>query len=247
MPGSPSYGDDIVKPTPETLTSILDKIHDTVAPYSPGSLAKAALGAWGDSIATEGRAGGQDIGSGINDIMANKPASGLASIAGGLTRQVGALSGVSALSSGIDSAVTNMTGNPDAGKRAAFLTSFALTKKAPDVAPTGGNPALTPGFNPSVIGRPIVPAPNAAINQLVADIGPENVPAAIQKVQNSGGRLALMDVADPVRTTVQGLVDPAQPEAMRMIVSNVKDRMATQPGAVNSAYTTAMGPNPDVV
>lgn len=239
--------------SPETLTDTLDRIHSSLSQYNPGQVAKSALGAWGNSIAQEGAAGSQQIGAGVKEALSGLPASGISNVASGLGRQVSALTGLTAASNAVGSAVTNLTGNPDVGQRASTLfnilgpaKSFKAVEAAVPSITSSQLPALTPGYNAALAGRDVVPPANAAIDQLVDDIGARNVPAAIQKVQSSGGRLALMDASDPVRTKVQGLVDPAQPEAMRAIVNNVKDRISTQPDAVNSAYTKAMGPNPDV-
>lgn len=85
-----------------------------------------------------------------------------------------------------------------------------------------------------------------AVNKLVEAIGPENVPAVVNRLQ-SNPRLALADVSDPVRTMAQGLVDPAQPKAQNIISEAVKNRLQSAPEATNSAYTAAMGPSPNVV
>jgi hypothetical protein len=85
-----------------------------------------------------------------------------------------------------------------------------------------------------------------AVNKLVAAIGPENVPAAVERLK-ANPRLAVADVSDPVRTMAQGLIDPGQPKAQNTIVSAVKDRVASAPDVANTAYTQAMGPTPDVL
>jgi hypothetical protein len=85
-----------------------------------------------------------------------------------------------------------------------------------------------------------------SINRLVDAIGPENVPEAVNRLQ-SNPRLTLADVSDPVRTMTQGLIDPAQPKIQNLVSERVKERQASLPSAVNSAYTEAMGAAPDVV
>jgi Cell Wall Hydrolase len=85
-----------------------------------------------------------------------------------------------------------------------------------------------------------------AVNALVKAIGPENVPAAVERLK-ANPRLAVADVSDPVRTMTQGLVDPAQPAAQNAISTAVKNRLQSAPEATNSAYTAAMGPAPNVV
>lgn len=84
-----------------------------------------------------------------------------------------------------------------------------------------------------------------AINRLVEAVGPENVPAAVNRLRENP-RLTLADVSDPVRTMAQGLIDPAQPKAQNAIVQAVKERASTRLEAANSAFTEAMGPAPDV-
>lgn len=124
--------------------------------------------------------------------------------------------------------VTELTGNPDIGNRASFVAgSMVGLPKAVSAA------------------KNTLPA-NKAINTLVAAVGPEDVPAAVARMQ-SNPRLALMDVSDPVRTLAQGLIDPAQPEAQNIVSNAVKGRIASAPAAVNEAYTKAMGAAPDVV
>lgn len=85
-----------------------------------------------------------------------------------------------------------------------------------------------------------------AVNELVKAVGPENVPELVTRLQ-SNPRLSVADVSDPVRTMVQGLVDPAQPKVQNLVAQTVKERQATLPSAINSAYTEAMGHAPDVV
>lgn len=85
-----------------------------------------------------------------------------------------------------------------------------------------------------------------AVDRLVEAIGPENVQAVVQRTQ-SNPRLTLADTSDQVRTMTQGLIDPAQPKAQGAIVAAVDKRVKSAPDAVNSAYTQAMGPAPDVV
>lgn len=85
-----------------------------------------------------------------------------------------------------------------------------------------------------------------AVNALVEAVGPENVPSAVNRLQQNP-RLTLADVSDPVRTMAQGLIDPAQPKAQNAIVDAVKARAATRLEAANTAFTEAMGPKPDVM
>jgi hypothetical protein len=102
-----------------------------------------------------------------------------------------------------------------------------------------------PKVGPAAVAEKLTPT-SQAVNKLVEAIGPENVPAAVNRLTENP-RLTLADVSDPVRTMAQGLIDPSQPKAQNAIVSAVKERAATRLDAANSAFTEAMGPKPDVM
>ena len=153
---------------------------------------------------------------------------------GGILKTVGGAIGAvqSPISGTIDALVahpvTELTGNPDIGNRAALVTGLAL-----------GGPKV------GLAVKNIAPE-SRALNALVEAVGPGNVPAAVERLK-SNPRLALMDVSDPVRTLAQGLIDPAQPQAQNIVSSAVKNRIISAPAAVNEAYSKAMGAAPDVV
>lgn len=140
-----------------------------------------------------------------------------------------------ALTAGIEHPVTALTGSRDIGERAGIVAS---------AIPVGALAAPAARAATRAAGN-LIPA-NRAINALVEAIGPENVPAAIARLQGNP-RLTLMDVSDPARTLAQGLIDPAQPEAQRIIAHAVEHRADTAAEAVNHAYTAAMGPAPNTV
>lgn len=118
---------------------------------------------------------------------------------------------------------------------------------------TEGSPALAgmvttgelPRLGVAKVAEKVAPS-TRAVNALVEAVGPENIPAAINRLQHNP-RLTLADVSDPVRTMAQGLIDPAQPKAQNAIVDAVKARAATRLEATNTAFTKAMGPAPDVI
>lgn len=85
-----------------------------------------------------------------------------------------------------------------------------------------------------------------AVNALVEAVGPENVPGVVNALRENP-RLSIADVSDPVRTMTQGLIDPSQPKVQNLVAEKVKARQASLPEAVNTAYTEAMGPAPDVI
>lgn len=153
---------------------------------------------------------------------------------GGVLKTVAGAAGMAmspasgAINALVTNPVTQLTGDPNTGERAGFVAGALLS--GPKAA------ELTKGALPS----------GKATTALVNAIGPENVPAAVARLQ-SNPRLTLMDVSDPVRTLAQGLIDPAQPEAQNVISSAIKSRMATAPAATNAAYTQAMGAAPNVV
>lgn len=123
--------------------------------------------------------------------------------------------------------LTRATGNKEFGERAGLLANVLLPTKG---AATANQTMAT----------------TKALNRLVTAIGPENVPEAVSRLR-ANPRLTLMDVSDPVRVRAQGLIDPAQPHAQIILSDAVKNRIASAPSAVNSAYTEAMGSAPDVV
>lgn len=144
-----------------------------------------------------------------------------------------------------------------------LLSGLADTVEAPGNVLASKTPSTSESLIPSAVGlaglttgsefpkagvtaavEKLAPS-SQAVNKLVEAIGPENVPAVVNRLQGNP-RLTLADASDPVRTMAQGLIDPAQPKAQNAIVQAVKDRAATRLEAANSAYTQAMGPTPDV-
>jgi hypothetical protein len=85
----------------------------------------------------------------------------------------------------------------------------------------------------------------AAVNELVKQVGPGNIPAAVARMRENP-RLALVDVSDPVRTSTQGMVDAGQPKAQSLISTTVRQRAVERGDVANSAFTEAMGPSPDI-
>jgi hypothetical protein len=93
--------------------------------------------------------------------------------------------------------------------------------------------------------EPLKPS-NQAVNKLVATIEPENIPEVVNRLREDP-TLTLADTSPTVRQLAQGLAaDAAQPKAMNAITSAVEARKASRAADVESAYTEAMGPNPDV-
>lgn len=149
--------------------------------------------------------------------------------AGGLGAALSPATG--AITALVEQPLAQITGNKEFGEKAGLLVG---TKGLG--APVKGTAAAAKSLVPS----------SKAVNELVKTIGPENVLAVAERLR-SNPRLTIMDVSDPVRTMAQGLIDPAQARAQEILTSAVKQRMASAPAAVNSAYTQAMGSSPDVV
>jgi hypothetical protein len=230
--GAAQYG---VNTSPEK--PYLQQIREAIDPARvAASVAADAL----KEIPQSYEAGGQLRSSGVQDLrngnyLPSFPSSdpstwsggGLLKTAGGALAQVASpvTGSINAL---VTNPVTQLTGNPDIGERAGDVAGLLIPGKgAAKVAEKAGPTAQS-------------------VNKLIDAIGPENVPAVVERLK-SNPRLAVADVSDPVRTMTQGLVDPAQPKAQNAISEAVKSRIAAAPDAVNSAYTQSMGPAPDVV
>ena len=184
---------------------------------------------------------------------------------GGLLRTAGgALSAVASPVSGSVNAlvarpVTELTGNPDIGDRADFVANALIPIRAgAPLATTAGRTAVaeniagkvataerTGNALKEVAAEKVAPA-TASVNALVKTVGPENVPAAVARMREDP-LMTLADVSDPVRTAVQGFIDPAQPKVQNLVSGIVKARAAERTDVANSAFTEAMGPTPDVV
>lgn len=93
--------------------------------------------------------------------------------------------------------------------------------------------------------EPLKPS-NQAVNKLVATIEPKNIPDVVNRLK-SDPTMTLADVSPTVRQLAQGLAaDAGQPKAMNAITQAVEARKASRASDVESAYTKAMGPSPDV-
>lgn len=141
--------------------------------------------------------------------------------------------------------VTQATGNSDVGDRAALVASLPVGGGAAvgggKAVMAGGKLAATTAVNTA---RKLS-APTNAIDKIVEMVGPENVPAAVERLKNNP-RLNIMDVSDPVRVAGQGLIDPSQSEAHQILATSAKDRAASAAAANNAAYSSTLGPVPDV-
>lgn len=194
------------------------KIIADVAPVVGGKIAEAAQASV--DLAKQG----------IGDVFQGRPASGLGKAALGTGGVL--LSPLTGAANALAQGVTNVTGSPETGERVGTMAGL-----------------LIPGGKGVETGTALVKSAlptTKAVSALVDAVGPENALAAVERLR-ANPRLTWADVSDPVRVRAQGLIDPAQPKAMTAITDAVKQRVAEGPSMVNSAYTHAMGPEPDVV
>jgi|HubBroStandDraft_2_1064218.scaffolds.fasta_scaffold00063_14 hypothetical protein len=208
------------------IASMKGSYDDAFVPsFDPLKVIPGAASSWWDATKKAALSSGEQYRTGLGQVRNNQPATGVANIGlGTLGFALSPLSG--ATDAFIKQPVTQLTGNPGIGEDIGNLGTLLL--------PTKGGAAAVKTVNES-----------RAINTLVKAVGPENVPAALSRMQNNP-RLSLMDVSDPVRTMAQGLIDPAQPQAQNILTQAVRGRAATLPAASNSAFTEAMGPTPNV-
>jgi hypothetical protein len=163
-------------------------------------------------------------GQGLRDIGAGKSATGV-----GETFWGGAGMLASPLTGAVNALISepaSKIGGSEFGERAGLLASLA-----------------GPGSGSAKVAQRSLPS-NKAVNALVDAIGPENVPAAVERLRGNN-RLAPMDVAPTVRQLTQGLaVQPGM--AQNVIAEATKARGAGARGAVGEAYNE-LGPPPQAL
>lgn len=177
--------------------------------------------------------------SGLGDLMQGKILPNTASSdprkweGGGALKTAGGLIGMpGSLLSGptqelVQNPLTNITGNPDFGEKAALLTPFK-------------------GVG-SVMNATRAVAGNSAVDQIVKLIGPKNVPAAID-LMKSNPELRAADTSDTLRGTTAGLAaDPGNPTAMQHLMESAANSSAARPAAVRQAYTDTLGVRPEAL
>ncbi len=222
-PGTPEYEARIKKYPIQKASTWLDSLAEFNKKTDPvtviPSIVKAvAVPAW-EAV----KSGGQTAAEGYRQIRGNQPAAGVGNVAlGGLTALTSPLIGAQ---SAVGEQVTKLTGSPETGERAALVTGL--------VSPVKGSSAAAKEL-----------VRTNALNKLVEHIGPENVPAVVERLK-SNPRLAPMDLSDNVRTSVQGMIDPAQPRASEAVTSAVRNRMASRLDNANHAFTEQLGPTPN--
>ena len=222
-PGTPGY-------VPGTDTTAADTLENRIAALNsaidPSRLASGLAKNWWEATKQQALSGLQTYQQGIGDVRRSMTATGLGEGGLGVLQMATSPLG-GALKAGVQDPVTQLTGNSEIGQRVADIAGLFLPTKGAHVAAK----TATEG---------------GALTALVNTIGPENVPAAVAAARANPLSM-LMDVSPALRTVSRGLLDPAQPQAQNIISSAVRNRAATLPQAINSAYTATMGPNPNVV
>jgi hypothetical protein len=177
--------------------------------------------------------------SGLSDLMQGKILPNTTSTdptkweGGGALKTAGGIIGMpGSLLSGptqelVQNPLTNITGNPDFGEKAALLTPFKGAGAIGDATKAVAN--------------------NNAVDQIVKLIGPKNVPAAID-LMKSNPELRAADTSETLRGTTAGLAaDPSNPTAMQHLIQSAQDSTASRPAAVRQAYTDTLGVRPEAL
>lgn len=226
-PEHPAYTDpyNLGKPEdrgPDTSAkSTLQKVHEAISPTTVIPAVASDVGRNVKDYATTGA--GMAI-QGASDVMAGQPATGVGHVALGA-----AMVPLSLLAGPVKSgqnALTNVTGNPDFADKAALMVPFSVGRAG------------------KVAAHAVAPSTRAA-DEAIRMAGPD-APEMIRRMQDNP-RLRGVDVSDPLRVGAQGLVDPAQPNAMAAVVNSAKRSAETAKDAVKGIFDTAMGKAPNVV
>ena len=184
----------------------------TGASELPGDIAR--------STGEAARTGIETFKSGAQDVIENRPATGVGKMALGAAGYV-ASPVTGALKEVVEKPVTNLTGSERAGEAAGFVAGAALP-----VAKIGG------AVNAA---RPV----NKAFNQLIDLVGKENLPTFIAELK-SNPRLSPMDVNNSVQQAAQKLVVTEGPH-QNLMKNVVEQRLNSAKGAVGDIVSDTMG------
>lgn len=201
--------------------SALRRVHEAI---DPATAIPAVAADVGGNVADFAKSGATMAAQGASDILAGQPATGVGRVAMG-----GAMVPLSVLAGPVKSgqnALSAVTGNSDFADKAALLVPFPVGKAGGTVA------------------HAVAPSTRAA-DEVIRMAGP-GAPEMITRMQNNP-RLRGVDVSDPLRVGAQGLVDPAQPNAMAAVVNSARTSAETAKDAVKGIFDTAMGKAPNVV
>lgn len=178
------------------------------------------------SIKEEFQSGTKEIGQGVSEIASGKPASGVGNIGlGALRAAVSPISG--AATELVEKPITEITGNPDIGKRVSIVT-------------TSGLPIVKAGK----VAVQQLPK-NRALKTLVESIGPENLPSVVRAMKEND-RLSPADLSAKVKQDTQNLFTIDGPH-INYLDDVVKNRTGGAKEAVESAMDEHLGQTVDAV
>lgn len=207
---------------PDTLAkSRLQKVHEAI---DPSVVIPRVASDVAGNVKDYAAAGTGMAVQGASDVMAGQPATGAGRLGiGALSTVLSPITG--AIKSG-QNALSSITGNPDFADKAALMVPFPVGRAGTTVA------------------HVVAPSTRAA-DEAIRMAGPD-APDMIRRMRDNP-RLRGVDVSDPLRVGAQGLVDPAQPNAMAAVVNSAKRSAETAKDAVKGIFDTAMGKAPNVI
>lgn len=167
-----------------------------------------------EAVANRVKEGVDTIGSGVSDIMQNKPASGVGKIG------LGALSVPAALVQGPADVIDQATGS-DIGSRASLIIPVGSGGKATSAV------------------RNALPT-NKALNEITAAIGPENA-GRVAEAMRADPRLTPADLSPSVKQSTQQLYVLEGDKAKQHISDAVAQRQAGAQQAAQDALDTNLG------
>lgn len=218
--GSPEERAAIPAKPPRTM---LGDIHEAI---DPSTVIPAVASDYGKNVRERAGAGTSMVGQGLSDVTEGRPATGVGRVG------MGALSTLlSPVTAGVQTAVqdplTQITGNPDFGEKAALM--FPIN--------TGGPALRTAAHN-------VHPTTKAA-DFIAEKVGPENMPEVLARLRTNP-RLRPIDVNDQLRMAGQGLVAGESPAASRTLTESMRTSAAGARDAVKGTYNEAMGAPPNL-
>lgn len=225
---------DLANRMPARMESLADvKQAANRLPVAIGETAQALPGKVGSAINADYKAGITLGLSGLTDlqnknVLPSFPSSDMKTWeAGGALKTVGGgLSMLGSVVSGpikelVEKPVTQLTGNPEIGERAGFVAG-----------------AVLPVTKAGKFAASKLPTQKAA-NDIVEMVGAENVPEVLSRMRNNEN-LSLMDVSYQAKQAAQKLV-VTEGTKKEKFSNFVKERETGAKGAVEDAYTDAMG------
>lgn len=174
-----------------------------------------------------------ELGTGAQEVLSNKPASGLGKMAMSPFTAAGALT-----ADPVSSIVSDITGSKDIGNRAGVIASSGLpVVKAGNLAARSIASAALPTK---------VIAGDKAVKNLIDMIEPQNA-GAIAKAMRADPRLTPADLSPSVQSAVQKLFTIEGDKPKNYIREAVERRASSANSAVNAAMDASLGSRVDPV